>query len=158
MTLPAFILLIGVGATAFTDVWALLRRRLWGTALPDWALVGRWAGHLARGRFRHDAIGRAAAVKGERIAGWVLHYVVGIFFAAMLLLTWGEDWAAQPRLGPALLVGIGSVAAPFLILQPGMGAGIAASRTPRPNLARLHSLATHTVFGLGLFVTGWMVS
>ena len=157
MTLPTFILFTGVGATAFTDAWALLRRRLWGTALPDWALVGRWTGYLVRGKFRHEAIGRATPIRGERIAGWIFHYVVGVVFAAGLLLAW-DDWATQPRLAPALIVGIASVAAPFLILQPGMGAGIAASRTPRPNLARLHSLATHTVFGLGLFITGWIIA
>jgi hypothetical protein len=33
-----------------------------------------------------------------------------------------------------------------------MGAGVAASRTPKPNSARLQSLITHTVFGLGLWV------
>jgi len=57
--------------------------------------------------------------------------------------------------GPALAVGIGTVAAPFFLMQPGMGAGIAASRTPRPNAARLQSLLTHAVFGLGLYVSAW---
>ena len=49
------------------------------------------------------------------------------------------------------------MAAPFLIMQPGMGAGIAASRTPRPAAARMQSLVTHGVFGLGLYVAGWIV-
>jgi Protein of unknown function (DUF2938) len=43
-------------------------------------------------------------------------------------------------------------------MQPGMGAGIAASRTPRPAVARLHSLVTHGIFGLGLYAAGWMTS
>jgi hypothetical protein len=49
------------------------------------------------------------------------------------------------------------VAAPFLLLQPALGAGIAASRTPRPNVARRRSLVTHLVFGLGLYLAaeGW---
>jgi hypothetical protein len=55
-----------------------------------------------------------------------------------------------------LLVGVATVAAPFLVMQPGMGAGIAASRTPRPGAARLQSLVTHTVFGLGLYAGGWL--
>ena len=63
---------------------------------------------------------------------------------------------SPPDLGPALLVGIGSVAAPFLVMQPGMGAGIAASRTPRPAAARLQSLVTHAIFGLGLYAAGWL--
>ena len=44
----------------------------------------------------------------------------------------------------------------MLILQPGMGAGVAARRTPRPNVARLQSLVTHAVFGAGLYVAGWV--
>ena len=52
------------------------------------------------------------------------------------------------------MVGIGSVAAPFLLMQPGMGAGIAASRTPRPAVARVRSLITHAVFGIGLYAAG----
>lgn len=39
-------------------------------------------------------------------------------------------------------------------MQPGMGAGIAASRTPNPRAARLQSLVTHAVFGLGLYLAG----
>jgi len=39
-----------------------------------------------------------------------------------------------------------------------MGAGIAASRTPRPGAARLQSLVTHAVFGLGLYAAGCLVS
>ena len=38
-------------------------------------------------------------------------------------------------------------------MQPGMGAGIAASRTPRPAAARVQSLLTHAIFGLGLYAT-----
>jgi hypothetical protein len=59
---------------------------------------------------------------------------------------------------PALSVGIGTVAAPFLLMQPGMGAGIAASRMLRPAAARLHSLVTHTIFGAGLYAVGWATS
>ncbi|MNW02868.1 hypothetical protein D3C71_1987200 [compost metagenome] len=51
-----------------------------------------------------------------------------------------------------------SVAAPFFILQPGMGAGIAASKTPRPNTARLRSLMAHAIFGVGLYVAAWALT
>ncbi|MCZ3133241.1 DUF2938 domain-containing protein, partial [Acinetobacter baumannii] len=54
----------------------------------------------------------------------------------------------------ALIVGLASVVFPFLLMQPGMGAGIAARRTPRPGVARLRSLVTHAVFGLGLYASG----
>ena len=52
-----------------------------------------------------------------------------------------------------MLIGLGTIVAPWFILQPGMGAGIAASKTPDPRAARLRNLATHTVYGIGLFVS-----
>jgi len=151
-------LAIGVGATALIDAWALIRRRLFGIALPDYALVGRWIGHMGRGRFQHESIARAAPIRSECLIGWVVHYATGIAFAGILLAIGGPAWAQRPTLDLALLVGIATVAAPFLLMQPGMGAGIAASRTPRPNAARVQSLLTHTVFGVGLFLSALLVS
>ncbi len=150
------ILLIGTGATAIMDVWAIARQRLFGIPALNYGLVGRWLAYLPRGRFRHDPITASPPVPGERWIGWTAHYLIGIAFAAVLLALWGLEWAHHPTLGPALIVGIGSVAAPFFLLQPGMGAGVAASRTPRPTAARLNSLVTHGVFGLGLYASGWV--
>jgi hypothetical protein len=62
------------------------------------------------------------------------------------------DWLARPTLLPALLFGIGTVLAPFLVMQPSFGLGIAASRAPSPTQARLRSLMAHIVFGVGLYV------
>lgn len=147
--------LIGTGATVVTDLWAIVRKRLLGVPLPDYGLVGRWFGHMVLSRrLRHARISAAPAVRGERLIGWTAHYLIGISFAALLVVSWGSAWIREPTVGPALLVGIGTVAAPFLVMQPGMGAGIAASRTPRPAAARLQSLVTHTVFGLGLYAAG----
>jgi DUF2938 family protein len=148
-------ILIGAGATGFLDLWSAARARFFGAATPDYGLVGRWLAHLARGRLVHDAISKSAPVEGERLIGWVAHYLIGIAFAAALLIGWGPEWAREPTLIPALIVGIGSVAAPFLLMQPGMGLGIAASRTRDPAGARLRSLATHAIFGLGLYAAGW---
>lgn len=144
-------MLVGAGATALLDLWTLLRTRLLRVPAPDYGLVGRWIAHLARGRFRHDAIAASPRVWNERAIGWIAHYLIGIAFAAVLLALWGLAWARDPTLGPALAVGIGSVVAPFLVMQPGMGAGIAARRTPRPAAARMQSLVTHAVFGVGLY-------
>jgi hypothetical protein len=150
--------LIGAGATAVMDLWAVALGRLLGVQSLDYAMVGRWLVHLTGGRFRHAAIAAAPAVAGERAIGWIAHYAIGVLLAALLLAGWGVGWAQQPTIGPALFVGIASVLAPFLIMQPGMGSGIAASRTPRPNVARLRSIMTHTVFGLGLYLAGLCVS
>ena len=147
------ILLTGLGATAVVDVWSLARRRLLGTPLPNYGLVGRWIAHLPRGTFRHASISTAAPVRGEDGIGWATHYLIGIAFAFLLFAVAGGDWFDRPTLAPALLFGIVTVTAPFLVMQPAMGAGFAASRTPRPTAARLQSLTTHAFFGLGLYVS-----
>jgi len=151
-------LLIGAGATMAMDLWAIARRRLFGIALPNYALVGRWLADMPRGRFRHDSLSATPPAKHERLIGWTAHYLIGIAFAALLLGIWGIAWVRHPTIGPALIVGIGTVAAPFFLMQPGMGAGIAGSRTPRPAATRFQSLVTHAIFGLGLYTTAWIVN
>jgi hypothetical protein len=150
------VLVTGIGATVVMDLWGIARKPLLGLAPPDYGLVGRWLGHMVRGRFRHASIAASPAVPGERLIGWTAHYLTGIVFAALLIGIWGIAWVRQPTLHPALIVGIGTVMAPFFLMQPGMGAGIAASRTPRPAAARLQSIITHTIFGAGLYAAGWI--
>ena len=150
-------ILIGAGATVSMDLWGIARKRLFGIPPPDYRLVGRWLAYMPRGRFRHDSIKHAQPVKGEGLIGWTAHYLIGIAFAAVLLGLCGLAWIRHPSIGPALAVGIGTVAAPYLVMQPGMGAGIAGNRTPRPTVTRVQSLVTHTIFGLGLYAAGWIV-
>jgi hypothetical protein len=145
--------MIGAGATAVMDVWGVLRRKLFGVPVANYGLVGRWFAYLPRGRFFHDPIAATPPVRGEEAMGWIAHYLIGMAFSVLLLATVGLDWVHQPRLVPALLVGVGTVVAPYFILQPAMGLGIAARRAPNPAMARLHSLVTHAVFGLGLYLT-----
>lgn len=153
-----YVIALGCGATVTIDLWAIIRARLLGVPALNYGMVGRWLGHLARGTFRHTAIAAAAPVRNERIIGWIAHYLIGVAFAGVLFAISGAGWIRHPTPGPALAVGIVSSVAPFLVLQPGMGLGIAASRTPRPRMARLHTLITHGLFGVGLYVTGLLVS
>jgi hypothetical protein len=146
------VLLVGVGATALTDLWGLARRPLFGVPAPDYGMVGRWIGLMAHGRFRHASISRAPRVTGERALGWAIHYLTGIAYAALLWLVAGSHWLRNPTPGVALAIGIATVAAPFLLMQPGMGAGIASRLTPHPARARVHSVLMHAVFGLGLYL------
>jgi len=144
-------LLIGAGATVTMDVWAAVLRRL-GVPSLDLALLGRWIGHLPRGRFIHDGIARTAPVRGERLIGWCAHYAIGATFAALLLTVAGLQWARSPTLCPALAVGLVTVMAPWFVLQPALGAGVMSWKTPRPGFNSGKSLVTHAVFGFGLFL------
>jgi hypothetical protein len=149
---------VGVGATLAMDVWALVLRHVYGVSGLDYRMVGRWLGHMARGRFGHDAIGRSAPVPAEAAIGWAAHYAIGVVFAVGLVSVAGTGWLQAPTLAPALITGLVTVAAPFLILQPALGLGVAASRTPAPGTARLRSLITHLVFGLGLYITAHLMA
>ena len=151
-------LAIGVGATAVMDVWAVALKRFWCIPSLNLAMVGRWLGHLPRGTVTHANIAQAAPVRDEAILGWTAHYVIGVLFAAVLLALAGQEWVQGPTFAPALLAGLVSVAAPFCILQPGMGAGLAASKTPHPGAARLRSLMAHTAFGIGLYLAALLWS
>lgn len=148
-------LITGIGATALMDLWGWVRYSLFHIAPPNYGLFGRWLGHMRHGRFHHRSIATSAPVRGEKTIGWITHYLVGVSFAAVLTGIWGQSWVERPTIMPALIVGIGTVTAPFLLMQPGMGSGFAASRTSRPGAARLQSLINHAVFGLGLYIAGW---
>ncbi len=143
---------IGVGATVVMDLWALILKHFFGIPSLNYGLVGRWLGHFPKGQFAHKNIAQTPAVRGEQILGWAAHYAIGVGFAGLLLAIWGVEWARQPSLLPALIIGVCTVVMPFFVMQPSFGMGIAAAKTPKPNTIRLRSLGAHTVFGLGLYI------
>jgi hypothetical protein len=145
------VFLIGIGATTVLDGWLILLGRL-GVPTLNFAFIGRWVGHLLRGKFAHAAIARAEPIKGELAWGWLTHYAIGIAFAALLVGSQGVAWVRQPTLGPALGIGLCTVLAPLFVMQPAMGAGIASLRTATPVKNVLRSVANHAVFGLGLYL------
>lgn len=158
LELLATSVLIGAGGSALIDLWSLALRRIFKVRTLDYAMLGRWIGHFPKGRFFHQRIAAAAPVRGERLLGWVAHYGIGVTFAALLLAIWGLDWAHSPTIIPPLVIGIASVAAPWLVMQPAFGAGIAGSKTPSPTAGRLRNLGTHTVYGLGLYLSALPLS
>ena len=150
-------ILIGIGATALLDLWALVLNRIFGFPMANWALVGRWFCHLARGKVVHDDIAKAPAFPLELMVGWIGHYAVGIVFAGILLAVAPAGWAEHPTLMPALIVGLVTVGAGWFLLQPGMGAGIAAAKRPNANQIRALNIAGHLVFGLGLYGSALLI-
>lgn len=149
--------LIGIGATVFMDAWLSLLKRI-GVPTLNFAMIGRWVGHLRRGTFAHGAIAKSQPIPGELALGWLTHYATGIAFAGVLVASQGADWVQSPSLLPALVVGMLTVAAPLFVMQPAMGAGFAASRTSTPMKNCFRSLANHTVFGLGLYLSAVAVA
>jgi Protein of unknown function (DUF2938) len=149
---------IGVGATLVMDLWNLFLKRTFAIPSLNYCLLGRWFRHMPGGTLRHANITAAPQKSLECTIGWIAHYTIGVVFALVLVVSTSGDWLARPTVLPALLFGIGTVVFPFFIMQPSFGLGIAASRTPNPTQARLKSLVTHIVFGVGLYVCALGVS
>lgn len=148
----------GAGATVLIDVWALLLRRAFGVPSLNLCLLGRWVLHMPHGTFVHANIAHAGAKAGECAAGWASHYGIGVTLGLMFSLIVPESWWAAPTLAPAIGFGIITVVMPLFVMQPALGLGFASSKTPNPTAARARSLATHTVFGVGLYACAWMMS
>nr|WP_237275912.1 DUF2938 family protein [Tenacibaculum ovolyticum] len=75
----------------------------------------------------------------------------------MLVIVFEKKWLDNPSLFPALVIGLLTMIAPFFVMQPAFGFGIAGSNLPDPNKARLMSLFIHCVYGMGLFITAVVV-
>jgi len=145
--------LVGIGGTIVLDLWALFTARVMGLPAADWAMVGRWFGNMPRGQFVQETMTKAKPVKGELAIGWIAHYAIGIGYGLLLPAFWGQDWIDRPTLLPPMILVWVLLAAPWFMMMPGMGMGIAGSRTPRPSITRLRSVMNHSIFGLGLYAT-----
>ncbi len=150
------VILMGMGATIVMDLWLIAMKTL-GIGTLSFSLVGRWVGYLRQGRFSHTNIGKAVPIPREAELGWITHYTVGVVFAILLVCIQGVAWLREPSLGPAITVGAATVAVPLFVVQPAMGAGFAFSKTPTPAKNCLRSLVTHTVFGLGLYLSAVLI-
>ena len=147
-----YTLVTGLIATLVMDLWGILRKPLLGLPAADYRLVGRWVSYLARGQFQHENIAASPAVAGEQAMGWIAHYLLGLVFAGVMLAPGGAAWMRHPTPALPLLFGLVTVLVPFLVMQPAMGLGVAASRTARARAARVQSLLTHAIFGAGLYL------
>ena len=144
-------LIMGCVATAAMDVWAIILKLVFGLPTANWTLIGRWFVYVPRGRIFHGDIGQTPSVRFETAIGWIAHYVIGIIYAAALLVWGGADWMAAPTFLPALIVGWVTVGAGWFLLQPGMGAGWAANKRANKWQVRFLNVVGHTVFAIGLF-------
>lgn len=153
---------IGAGATLCLDAWNLFLARAFALRSLDYCLLGRLTVRLSRGALGSPAIAAAEAQRGECGLGWVAHYGIGASLALAFDQWVVPGWAGAPTLVPALLYGVATVVLPFFVLQPALGLGVASSATRRPAQARLKSLATHAVYGIGLYgsarVAAWVMA
>ena len=155
-------LLVGVGATLILDLWTLLLRRTLKITPSNYCLLGRWLRYMTEGTLKHPNLASSPPKSRECMVGWIAHYAIGITFAITFISVVGTNWLQNPTLFPAILFGNITVLAPFVIMQPLFGLGIAASETANPLQARVRSLMNHTIFGISIYLSGllagWLLS
>jgi Protein of unknown function (DUF2938) len=151
------IVVIGIGATIAVDIWGFIQS-LFKIKSLDYRYVGRWIANFPKGKFYHKDIMMTPPVRSELLIGWMTHYLIGITFSFLLILVYGKEWLEKPLYYPTIVIGLITVIAPFIIMQPALGFGIASSKLPKPNIRRLKSLLTHLIYGVGLYITGLLVN
>ncbi|ANW27057.1 hypothetical protein BA953_23335 [Vibrio coralliilyticus] len=150
--------LIGIGATIIMDLWGIIQKRILGIPPLNYGLVARWVVWIPKGKWMHQTIMNTPSVWGENALGWLLHYLIGVIFAIGHVYWTGETWLTSPTVAKAWLTGLVTLVFPYFIIQPCLGFGIAASKKPKPWLARTLSLFTHSAYGVGLFFSAQLLS
>jgi hypothetical protein len=151
-------ILLGLGATLTFDLWALVLKHAFRVTPSNICLVGRWLRYMPGGTFKHAHIGSAPPQPAECAVGWIAHYTIGVLFASAFVVLAGVSWLQQPTLIPAVAFGLVTALAPFLVMQPLMGLGLAAAKAPNPTLARFRTLMNHAAFGVGLYLFAQLVN
>lgn len=144
-------IVMGLAGTLAMDVWAIILERVAGVARPNWGAVGRWVVESSQGRVFHESIGDVAEVPGENRIGWMFHYLVGAIYGLIFIALAGPAWLDAPDFISVWIFSLITIGAGWFLLQPGLGLGWAASKTPNPNKVRVLGLVAHTVFGLGMW-------
>jgi len=150
-------ILMGIFATYFMDLLAgiLVKRKVIHSYIGPEA-VGRWFLYMFKGKFTHKDILKTPALNSENLWGFLSHYLIGIVLAGIYLFL--ELWVpiVSDQLWMPFVFGIATVILPWFWLNPCMGFGFLASKSPnRAHIIRT-SLVNHTNFGLGFFI--WIVS
>ena len=148
----ATFILIGIFATATIDLWATFSNKVLKLPRTNWAMVGRWLGHIPKGKLVHSPISNAEQLPYENITGWAFHYLIGIAYALIYFLLVVGILNLPLSLLSAWLFGVSTILSPWLIMQPCLGMGFCANRAPWPTGVRLQNFALHSIFGIALYL------
>ncbi len=147
-----FCLIVGVGSTIALDVWGVLVKTITKIPPTDWGIVGRWLIVITSVNFVLDQSKKNAPSLIEKATGWVFHYLVGIAYAALILLIYGVGFIENPTVMPTVIVGvILSTLAGLGILMPGLGGGFFARLIPNKFQTYAYIIVAHIIFAIAQF-------
>ena len=82
----------------------------------------------------------------------MFHYAIGIAYAALYLAVMELGFGSGPTLVSAVVFALALLVAPWFVMQPALGLGFMAARTPNPLAIRAINVSGHAVFGIGLYL------
>lgn len=133
-------------------------RQGWAATDGFYRLVGRWIGSIPSIGLFYNDIRATAPVAAEAILGWGAHIILGLLFGIDFVLLFGTSALSEPKAWQGLSFGLATVLVPWLIFQSLFGWGVAVSKALEPWKMRHRGIITHTVFGLGLWLSACFVS
>jgi len=140
--------LAGVVATYAMD---LAGRKVVAPALgkgPSGGL-GRWIGHMLKGRFTHEDITKVEPVEHEAAIGIVAHYGIGLVLGAGYALLLRVPQPRQSSVPRATAYGVATTVFPWFLMFPARGQGVMGLRDGDLRVPAF-ALCTHVAYGLGL--------
>jgi hypothetical protein len=111
--------------------------------------LGRWIGHMLRGRFTHEDITTAPAVAHEATIGMVAHYTIGLTLGVAYALLLRIPRAHTNSVARATAYGVATTALPWFWMFPARGQGIMGLRHGDARVPAF-ALGTHIAYGVCL--------
>ena len=146
-------ILMGIFATFFMDFLAkfLVKSKIVRPAIEP-HIPGRWALYMLRGKFIHEDIYQTPALKNEKLAALISHYLIGIVLMGIYLFLELKEPAMRDQLWIPLIFGVTTVLLPWLWLYPSIGIGFLASKSKNKSDYIIFSIINHTNFGIGMMI------
>ena len=142
----------GVLGTSVMDFLNHLFSRTGVLSKIDVRMIGRMSAGWARGRFCYRHPDEMKPVANEMLYGYITHYAIGVGLALIYVLGWKflVGGSASPLW--ALVYGVATTAASYVLVYPSMGLGVCGRRSPEGIKNPLSSLANHLFYGVGLAI------
>ena len=113
--------------------------------------LGRWIGHMLKGRFTHEDITTAEPIPHEAGIGIAAHYAIGLVLGAGYTLLLRVPQRRRSSLPAATVYGIATTVFPWFWMFAARGQGLMGLRGGDLRVPAF-ALCTHIAYGLGLGV------
>jgi hypothetical protein len=149
-------ILMGIFATFIMDLFAkiLVKSKIVRATIEP-HIPGRWVLYILKGKLIHEDICQTPALKNEKPAALISHYLIGIVLVGIYLFLELKEPAIRDQLWMPLIFGVATVLLPWLWLYPSIGIGFLASKAKKQSDYIIFSSINHINFGIGMTI--WII-